>query len=304
MRRVVALLAALALLPAATAEADVTLGIAADPSKFATIEEQIHVDLRMTYSAWGSDTMPTLALYKNRALGYSSSMISWEPWKPTPFGTPSDSGPPSFRNRAIAAGQFDAYVRRFAREVAGSGGVVYIRYAHEMNGNWMPWSHDPAAYVRAWRHVWRIFRQERADNVRWVWSVNPNTYQGDAAFTSALQRWWPGAKYVDFVGASLVRFADQPAARNVSWFLDRIDMLRRYGKPVILTETKVFREERYRWLSRLRCGLAKRPWIPMVVWSETRSRAQALRWVGQMEWSVADDPRARLLLAALRRPAC
>jgi beta-mannanase len=40
----------------------------------------------------------------------------------------------------------------------------YLRFAHEMNGKWQPWSpgvngNTAARYVIAWRHVHHIFRR-------------------------------------------------------------------------------------------------------------------------------------------------
>ena len=64
----------------------------------------------------------------------------------------------------------------FARSLAGFHGTVDLRYAHEMNGTWYPWSHDPIGYRRAWRHVVRVFRAAGAANVRFVWSPNPSLY--------------------------------------------------------------------------------------------------------------------------------
>ncbi len=40
------------------------------------------------------------------------------------------------------------------------GGPIILRFAHEMNGRWYPWSigrydNTPERYRKAWRHIWR-----------------------------------------------------------------------------------------------------------------------------------------------------
>ena len=82
---------------------------------------------------------------------------------------------PGYTNLDIARGVQDEYILRFARSLATFQGRVDLRYAHEMNGTWYPWSHDPIAYRRAWRRVVRLFRAAGARNVRFVWSVNPKS---------------------------------------------------------------------------------------------------------------------------------
>src|SRR5581483_726299 len=43
---------------------------------------------------------------------------------------------------AIAAGQYDSYLTGWAQQLAAYRGPVLIRWAHEMNGTWYPWSGD------------------------------------------------------------------------------------------------------------------------------------------------------------------
>ncbi|MFI5027113.1 MAG: hypothetical protein ACHQCI_10250, partial [Solirubrobacterales bacterium] len=74
----------------------------------------------------------------------------------------------------IAAGKYDGYIHSEAASAISYGGEVLLRFAHEMNGDWYPWSGDPAAYVAAWRHYVDVFRADGASNVRFVWSPNVN----------------------------------------------------------------------------------------------------------------------------------
>ena len=47
----------------------------------------------------------------------------------------------------------------------------------------------------AWRHIVTLFRQEGAENVTWLW-----TLEADQPGTGPIASWWPGASYVTWVG--------------------------------------------------------------------------------------------------------
>jgi mannan endo-1,4-beta-mannosidase len=101
---------------------------------------------------------------------------------------------------AIAAGHYDGYLDRFARAVRAYGHPAIISFGHEMNGYWYSWGYrhtPPAVFVAAWRHVVTRFRQDRARNVTWLWTVNiihENRHIPSPA------PWWPGKSYVTWVG--------------------------------------------------------------------------------------------------------
>jgi hypothetical protein len=105
---------------------------------------------------------------------------------------------------AIVAGVYDTYLETFATSVASYGAKtghgVIIGFGHEMNGYWYPWGYrhtSPAVFVAAWRHIVTVFRQQGADNVTWLWTINiidqPSGIRSPAA-------WWPGSSYVTWVG--------------------------------------------------------------------------------------------------------
>lgn len=124
-------------------------------------------------------------------------LISWEPHD-SELGT---NRQPAFALDRIVAGDHDAYIRTWAREAARVRGVrVIVRWAAEMNGDWLPWStghngNGPGDYVAAWRHVRSLVRAQGATRLRWMF--NPIvTHEG----SYPLRRLWPGDAYVDWVG--------------------------------------------------------------------------------------------------------
>ncbi|MFL5896330.1 MAG: glycosyl hydrolase [Thermoleophilaceae bacterium] len=238
--------------------------------------------------------------------GVRRALVSWEPWKPVPARLGAErqaEAQPGYTNGEIAAGSQDAYIARFARSLAAFRGVVYLRYAHEMNGFWYPWSTDAHAYVRAWRHVVRIVRAQGGGKVRFVWSVNPNLYEARSVWLRNVRRYWPGARYVDLLGSTMIDFGgakDYTVAR----FEPRLTALHRaFGRPLLLSEVNTQHAGRVRWLSDLRSLLRRRPFVRGLAWSQLPSRGQAQRGslVGNLGWDVTDDAAAAAVLRGIAR---
>jgi mannan endo-1,4-beta-mannosidase len=101
---------------------------------------------------------------------------------------------------SVARGQYDNYFRSYADEVKAFGAPVVLSLDHEMNGDWYSWGYrhtSPAVFVAAWRHVVSIFREQGANNVTWMWTVNITDTLNDATEPN---NWWPGKSYVNWVG--------------------------------------------------------------------------------------------------------
>ena len=91
-------------------------------------------------------------------------------------------------------------MRRWATQIKAWGKPLMLRFAHEMNGDWYPWSegvngNGAGQYVAAYRRVVTLFRSVGATNVTWVWSPNV-AYPGSVP----LSRLFPGDGYVDRTG--------------------------------------------------------------------------------------------------------
>jgi mannan endo-1,4-beta-mannosidase len=111
--------------------------------------------------------------------------------------------PDTVKVSAIASGRYDAYLSSYAEAVRAYHNPVILSFGHEMNGNWSPWGYtntSPAAFVAAWRHIVTLFRALGARNVTWLWTVNIINDSRAGNVDSSLDRWWPGASYVTWVG--------------------------------------------------------------------------------------------------------
>ena len=171
----------------------------------------------------------------------------------------------------VPKGWQDWVIRAAARQLAKYGMPMLLRWAWEMNGDWFEWdgSHngkDPSAYASAFRRIHRIFREQGAGNVAFVWS--PNWNSGPDESWNRMERYYPGDAYVDWVGVSGYDFyAESPGTlfRHV---------VSAYGKkkPIILTETAAIDhggDSKAQWIGALSSYVRKTPAIGAVVWFDT-----------------------------------
>ena len=137
---------------------------------------------------------------------------------------------------AIAAGGYDPYLRSYADSVRDFGRPVVIGFGHEMNATWYSWGYghvSPRVFVDAWRHIVTVFREQGADNVTWLW-----TLQADEPGTGPIKSWWPGAGYVTWVGIDGYYY--RPSDTFAGVFGKTVVQVRQFtGKPVLLSETAV-----------------------------------------------------------------
>jgi hypothetical protein len=139
------------------------------------------------------------ALLTDRATNVAASgripLVTWQPGI-TDGGTTQ----PRYTLKSIADGRHDDYLRDWGRALAALPGPVWLRFAPEMNGDWVPWSeavngNTPGSFVRAWRHVHDVVRSAGAHNAVWMWCPNiPHPHD------TALPGLYPGDAYVDLVG--------------------------------------------------------------------------------------------------------
>src|SRR5688572_26810668 len=96
---------------------------------------------------------PDTSLFGRIAARGSIPMVTWMPQD-------YRMGPnqPDFSMVSILSGKYDVFISRWAATLAAYRGPVLLRFAHEMNGDWYPWSswrsgNTPELYVAVWRHV-------------------------------------------------------------------------------------------------------------------------------------------------------
>jgi len=250
--------------------------------RLTTLEENIslHFAIVGIYQAWeGTHTSFDTTWAENVSYQHSIPLITWEPWLPVSGYDRSEDkvNQSKFRLTQITRGNFDSYIRTYATAVKDYRGLVMIRFAHEMNGNWYPWGstfNTPGEYIAAWRHVHDIFVQAGATNVTWVWSPNALYYDQHVPYTSQIDAFYPGDAYVDWVGFSAFNWAGQ-YKQNVwttpdNLFSPTVTALAKLHKPILIAETAsadtYSPEMKANWIRELATYMKDMPSLKGVIW--------------------------------------
>lgn len=86
---------------------------------------------------------------------------------------------------------------------------IYLRFASEMNGDWVAWNGDPNKYIEKWKLVHDVM-EKYAPKVMMLWT--PFTTP-----QNSIMKYYPGDEYVDWVGVNVYNVVyhnnrlDQPA---------------------------------------------------------------------------------------------
>jgi hypothetical protein len=180
-------------------------------------ETLIHVSFTMQAGAATFQPFPQ-ALLSAYWLKRQLTLLTWGTWDYT-------SGH-AFSWADIVSGKYDPQLHVWAKAAAAWAHPFFLRFDHEMNGNWsnLPYTllafADPAGYVAAWRHVVDLFRSDGATNVTWVWCINSVTPPGTGKSTDAdkLTSLYPGDGYVDWTGFDAYNWAgSKPGTPWLSW---------------------------------------------------------------------------------------
>ncbi len=219
-------------------------------------------------------------------------IVTWEPWHWLGEGQYDSS---AFTMQAIADGAHDDYVYRWADELARHPQTVYLRFAHEPNGTWYPWSAaqgtPPEVYVRAWRRVHGIFEEKRATNVKWVWAPNVS-FPGSTSIVDT----YPGPEFVDVVGLDAYNWG---TARPTTHWIAPKDLLGPTlnevraiapDKPIVVTEIGSAEKggDKARWIRQLVGYLSRNRDVVGFVWFDHNK---------EEDWRLASTPESAAAIA-------
>jgi beta-mannanase len=145
--------------------------------------------------------------------------ISFLTWEFMPGSSQKLEGYEGRVLEAITDGHYDDVLNSWADGMRAFGKPVFLRFGHEMNGDWYPWSgvkngggqldgygspdlaDGPERYVDAFRYIHETFTAHGAENVLWVWCPNAPF----EVMENALGPWnqaaayYPGDDYVDWL---------------------------------------------------------------------------------------------------------
>jgi len=245
-----------------------------------------HLDVLTVYDgfSWGQP-LPTALLAAAEAAD-CTPQLTWEPWEPG-----AGEQQPAYTAAEIAGGRYDNYVSSWAKQAAAYDRSFQLRFAHEMNGDWYPWSvgspgGSPADYVAAYRRVRGIFDDAGADRVEWVW--NPNVIVNGNV--DAISQCYPGDDFVDIVGIDGYNFGNQAGHQWIEpaeLFGSTLDLVTKLApdKPVWITEVGCadIGGDKARWITDFFTWLASTD-IRALVWFEVSGTR------GEPDWRLTASP--------------
>ena len=119
----------------------------------------------------------------------------------TPRELPYDGSNYVYR---ILNGEYDAFLRDYARVIADFGHPVMFRLGNEMNGDWCNYSafhtsKDTTIFREWYKYVYSFFEEAGANaNTIWVWNPNGESFP-NFRWNHELM-YYPGDQFVDIVG--------------------------------------------------------------------------------------------------------
>lgn len=245
--------------------------------------------LIMAYADF-TDEVPLAGLEAVAARG-AVPVVTWEPWDPT-------AGPDQsrFSLASIIRGDHDPYLQRWAGTLDAYGRPVILRLAHEMNMPWYPWGagvgeNTPGEYVEAWRHVHRIFEEQGASHVSWMW--NP---EAPRCPSSLLEELYPGDRYVDLVALDGYNWGtgreDEVWRTPKEIFGVGLEQLGRLAPdtPILIGETASAESggSKADWISDLVGYLAEQPRVEGFIWFDHRK---------ETDWRISSSEASRRAFA-------
>jgi hypothetical protein len=211
------------------------------------------------------------------------TMVTWQP------ALKNGSDPLA----AILSGSQDAIINDFVTKSKAYGKPFFLRFAHEVNGNWYDWSgantgNAPSKYIAAWQYLWNKFQAAGATNAIWVWCPNVDSVPNES--WNAMANYYPGDAYVDWVGIDFygLKWADDPPAVAI----DRVYVPWGMTKPIMVGETAAADCSNYaagttmtkdQWTTALFAAMAARPNVHAFFWFNQNNS-------GEADWRITSCP--------------
>lgn len=215
----------------------------------------------------GFDNFPGQALHAVLSFG-SVPVLTWEPMY---YENHREHMIPA---ADILEGGYDQYITLFAQRISELDGNVIIRFAHEMNLSRYHWGgtpdeygpESPDRYIRMFRHVAGIFKEQGAHNALFAFCPNneslPNPKFHPGAEWNEAGNYYPGNGFVDVLGMDGYNWGTTRTMDEHGWnsrwlsfkeiFQDIYHQLRSINPdmPIFVFETSSVRQggDRNRWI--------------------------------------------------------
>lgn len=213
-----------------------------------------HPKIHLSYYGWGDHWAKSESTKQDLA-DDRIPLINWEPF--------------DIKFSDIVNGKYDSQIRQQADEAKAIGSSFFLDFAAEMNEEEGWGDHNPDLYINAFRHIHDIFVARGVTNAVWVWC--PNNVDSPGQPTS--MQYYPGDKYVDWVGADGYNWGTSNADHEWETFYDVFkniySKISATGKPVMIGEmgSDEIGGDKAEWISQIIPTLKdKFPAIKAVIW--------------------------------------
>ncbi|EFP91475.2 hypothetical protein PGT21_035337 [Puccinia graminis f. sp. tritici] len=124
------------------------------------------------------------------------------------------------------------------------GITVWLRFAHEMNGDWYGWGLKPELFRQKWRMLAHAIRA-RTHGTYMLWAPNVAFGSYEDSIRGGYSRYWPGADTVDISGLSFYHFGGEDRLNVLPRPGEALEKIQEFsqlygagqGKPIVLAET-------------------------------------------------------------------
>ncbi len=138
---------------------------------------------------------------------------------------------------------WDARINELADAYKAYGKPAFLRIGGEFNGSWN--GYHPYDYPLAYQKIVDMFKAKGVENVAFIWCYEPaapNDFMEKDA--GGNYKWFPGNEYIDWYGLDVFGPLDfKPGGVNYSRSIAFLDAASAAGKPVMLAETSVSKED-------------------------------------------------------------
>jgi hypothetical protein len=262
------------------------LGAFVGTGTMAQLETTLGRKLAISHNFYGWTDDYTVWARSTLASGYIP-LVTWETWTNS-VGIPLDD---------ILNGAHDAMIKSRAQSSQAIGQKFFLRWGHEMNGNWYPWDgfHNGASaaaaskYIAVYRHIHDLFVAAGATNVIWVFSPNVDSVPGDA--WNQWSNYYPGDSYVDWMAFDGYNWGTVQTGSTWRAFSTLAGTLyaglAAKGKPIMIPETASTElgGDKAAWIAAILPALeGSFPAIKALVWFHMNK---------ETDWRIDSSPQAR-----------
>lgn len=183
----------------------------------------------------------------------------------------------SVSDAQVLDGSQDGLIRQHAETLKAYGFPIFLRFDSEMNsaGGGHVWAGNPQQYVAMWRYVQHIFDEVGATNVVWVWTPNSNSNPDTPA--NAIQAYYPGNAYVDWVGIDGFNFGTEfgDTWDSLGSVMSQVYSLYSGVKPIMIAETGSAPSNAYgsesQWITQAGTWIESHPDIKALVYFDVKA---------------------------------